>query len=102
VEWIDMLRNPAVSPSGTMTNLHVLVEAVGGGGLFDLVSGLLVAASFAWMCWKVEDFEFLFGMALMGGLKINVHAYVWDNDLLLLSFVLITNSWVRVSLFVLL
>ena len=102
VEWIQMLRNPVVSPVVTMTNLHVLVEALGGGGAMDLAFGMTLAASFAWMCWKSDDFEFLFGMALLGGLLINVHSYVWDNVLLLLSFVLITNAWVRTSLFVLL
>jgi hypothetical protein len=101
-QWISMLRNPAVSSTHMMTNLRVLIDAAGGGFKIDLACGLAIVALFVWMCWKSPDFEFLFGLALLGGLLINVHAYVWDNVLLLLSFVLIASWWVRLSLFLLL
>ena len=97
-EWINMLRNPVVSPSGTMTNIHVLVETYHGGVALEITLVLAVVALFVWMCWSTDEFEFLFGVALIAGLLINVHAYVWDSVFLLLAFVLIKNTKLRLAL----
>jgi len=97
LKWIGILRNPMVGPSDGMINIHALAEACHGGLAAEITLMAAVIALFVWMCNKTDDFEFLFGIALVAGILIGVHSYPHDGLLLLLSFVLIRNAKVRLA-----
>jgi hypothetical protein len=102
VEWIDAIRRPVLSPRGLMINLYALVASFDGGIVVEIGLMAAVAALFVWMCLRSDDFELLFGVALIAGLLINVHTYVYDSVLLLLAFVLIRKPAARIVLALLL
>jgi len=97
LKWIDTIRNPIVGPSNAMINIHALVEACHGGLAMEIALVLAVVALFIWMCRRTEDFEFLFGAALLCGILIGIHSYAYDSLLVLLAFVLIGNPKVRLA-----
>jgi len=98
LNWINTLRNPMVGPSQAMINIHALVEAYHGGLATEITLMAAVVALFVWMCHRTEDFEFLFGLALVSGILIGLHSYAYDSLLLLLSFVLIRDAKLRLAL----
>ena len=99
--WINMITNPVISP-GRMTNIHQLVKTLHGDATLDVILAGGLAALFIWMCFRSDEFEFLFSLALIAGLLINMHSYPYDTVLLLLPFVLIRHTTLRLILLFLL
>jgi hypothetical protein len=85
-----------------MIYLYALAANFDGAIAVEIGLMTAVAALFVWMCLRTDDFELLFGVALIAGLLINLHTYVYDSVLLLLAFVLIRKPAARIALALLL
>jgi hypothetical protein len=74
-----------------MPNLRGLVFGVTGAEHPEIywILTIIVAASIAWLAWKIRDLEMVFAFSLVAGLLAGYHAYLQDAVLLLLPFAII-------------
>jgi Glycosyltransferase family 87 len=92
-QYVTMLRNPWINfNSEMMPNLHGLVATLGGRSWLEIGLAAVVLMAFFWLCYKTDDYEFLFALSLLCGLLVSFHSGIGDVILLLLVFVLIVHS----------
>lgn len=94
LDYARMLTNPAINPRGAYPmNLRALVFDLTGhdSALVVVLWSLPVVAAVVYALWKAKEsltIEISLGVALLAGLLLSHHAFVYDGSLLLLVLVL--------------
>jgi hypothetical protein len=93
--WVTILSKSENHPyPEMMPNLRGLVYSLTGGGSTVLWLGLsaLVAAAVVILAFRASDYEKAFAFCIMGGLMVNVHAYIQDPMMLLLASAILLDG----------
>lgn len=91
--YVQTLRDPWINFStDMMPNLHGLASTFGASSPVETSLVVLVVAAFLWLCFRMENYELLFGISLVCGLLVSYHSGLGDQILLLPVFVLLVNS----------
>lgn len=99
-QLLKEMRDPNHSPNGLlMPNLRSLA---GDNGTWFAVLAVFATALVIWLMWKSADYVVAFGWSLIGGLLVNVHAYLHDCLLVLLAIALLHRHIHKVTLNILL
>jgi hypothetical protein len=92
-QYVNVLRNPWINPSATITpNLHGLVAVLHGGTTMEFLLPALVLAAFVWLSLRSDNYEYLLAASLVCGLLASFHSGLSDDIILFPAFVSVVNT----------
>jgi Glycosyltransferase family 87 len=91
--YVGTLRSNVANPyAAMMPNLHGLITVLQASPMLEAALSLLVIAAFLGIALRTENFELLFGTAIVFGLQVSFHAEMMDDVLLLPAFAAIVSQ----------
>lgn len=91
--YVQTLRDPWINfGTDMMPNLHGLASTLGASMPAETSLVVLVIGAFLWVCFRMENYEFLFAISLVCGLLVSYHSGLGDQILLLPAFVLLIKA----------